>query len=321
MRKVAYVAEDYGPRATLEPLAAALPGSWLGEDFASAMREQRIELLVCGTSDTAAGRQVEAAARRAACQLGVPIVVIEDFPGNYPEVPGGGPRLLFVESEFAASLARRTANDGSLPIHVCPSMRYDVLRRQLHELRAKSGSRNAALWIGQPETRDSFVTLERLLPALATRGTSLWFRAHPRDEGYAHGAYRGLLDSAGLLVEDVSSRPLAELFARRPALVVTQFSSVAIEAGFWGICAVNALFADVGARALAAKKGYAVPPWCEQGAAFLILREADVEKVLDTALGSMEARAQVLQCFDRYFSVHEEGGQRLINVLYNHGFL
>lgn len=38
MRKVAYVAEDQAPRATPEPLAAALPGSWLTEASARALR-------------------------------------------------------------------------------------------------------------------------------------------------------------------------------------------------------------------------------------------------------------------------------------------
>jgi hypothetical protein len=319
---VAYVAADHGPRATLEALAAALPGLWLSEAGASALRAQGIDLLICGTSDTARGRALEADARVAANALGVPCVVVEDFPGNYYEVPEGRPRVLFVDSEIAAQLARAKCGDG-LSIEVCPAVRYDALRRRLGELRvrAESETRNAVLWIGQPETRDSHETLARLLPALAARGAALWLRAHPRDEGYARGAYRDLLDAAGLTVQDVTANPLSDVLKRRPALVATQFSSVAIEAGFWGICALNVLFADVGGATLAAKKGYAVPPWCEKGAAYLIVRQPDVDKVLDAALSSKESREQVMRAFDRYFRVHEEGSQRLINVLYNHGFL
>ena len=304
MRKVGYVAHDHGPRATLEALAARLPGS----------APETCDLLICGTSDTAAGRALEAAARRQARARGAAVVVVEDFPGNYAAVQDGAPELVFVESRFAAALA--TEKDASRRVEICPAVRYDALRRRLGELRqGLEDSKDAVLWIGQPETRDSLETLKRLLPALEGRGIAVWFRAHPRDEGYSAGAY------AGLEFEDLTARPLEECFARRPRLVITQFSSVAIEAGFWGICAVNALFADLGARTLMAKKGYAVPPWCEEGAAFPILHRSDVMQVLDRALGSREARARVLEAFDRVFQVREEGAQRLINVLYNHGLL
>lgn len=316
-RKVAYVAEDHGPKATLTPLKAILPGSWLSHECARAIHAQQIELLICGTSDTQTGRAVEAAARRAASELGVPAIVIEDFPGNYSDVIGGRPQLVFVESRFSASLVRRMAKDDHLPVYVCPSIRYDALRRQLGAIRIRRQStpQPVVLWIGQPDTADSLETLKRLQPAFAARGITIWFRAHPRDAGYRQGAYQGLP------LEDVTARPLDELFARHPALVATQFSSVAIEAGFWGLCALNVLFADLGGRTLARKKGYAVPPWCEEGAAFLIKNEADVDMILDGALGSPDARAQVGQCFDSYFRVHEEGSRQLMGVLEHHGFL
>jgi len=317
-RNAGYVAVDRGPELTLKALAARLPGRWLGTSASEV--EQRLvdfvqddlHLLVCGTSDTAAGRSVESAARRAARMCDIPVVVIEDFPGNYPVVAGGEPRVVFVESEFSARLVR--AKDSSPSVEVCPSVRYDALRRKLRHLR-RGETGDAVLWIGQPETRDSLETLKRLLPALGARGIPVWFRAHPRDAGYAGGAY------AGLPVEDLTARPLEECLARRPRLVITQFSSVAIEAGFWGIPSLNALFPALGAKTLAAKKGYAVPPWCDEGAAFRVLCEDDVQPVLDQALYSAEARASVLAAFDRYFSVREDGGQRLMNVLYNHGLL
>jgi hypothetical protein len=64
-----------------------------------------------------------------------------------------------------------------------------------------------------------------------------------------------------------------------------------------------------------------VPPWCEEGAAFLIVGEQDTSKVLDRALGSGDARNGAMQAFDRYFKVHEEGAPALINLLYNQGLL
>jgi hypothetical protein len=147
-------------------------------------------------------------------------------------------------------------------------MRYDDLRSRLHSLRSPSAEfANAVLWIGQPETEDSLTTLRRLVAALSGHGVRVWLRAHPRDPGHGRGAYTGL----GL--EDVSWLPLEECLARRPRLAVTQFSSAAIEAGFWGIPSLNVLFPDAGGRTLAAKKGYSIPPWCEEGAAFLISDE------------------------------------------------
>ena len=320
VRNAGYLAVDRGPELALKALAARLPGRWLESRAGEVDRwlddlgRSELRLLVCGTSDTDAGRSVESAARRAARKRGIPVVVIEDFPGNYFAVAGGEPRVVFVDSEFSARLAR--SKDRSPSIEISPSVRYDALRRKIAQIRHRAHeTEDAVLWIGQPETQDSLRTLRRLLPALEARGTSVWFRAHPRDPGYATGAYEGLR------FEDLTARSLDECLARRPRLVATQFSSVAIEAGFWGIPSLNVLFADVGGRRLAAKKGYSVPPWCEDGAAFLIVDPKDIDSVLDRALRSRAARHAVMQSFDRYFQVSTEGAPALIKLLYNQGLL
>jgi hypothetical protein len=305
MKKVAYVAADHGPRATLQALAAQLPGT--------DSLDSGTELLICGASDSAEGRAIEARARIAAKQRAVPCVVLEDFPGNYSIVRGGEPRLLLVDSGLAMRLAH--AKEGALNVQVVPAVRYDLLRRRLAALRRPSNGADAVLWIGQPETEDSLTTLRRLLQALSARSVRVWLRAHPRDTGYSDGAY------AGLDVEDVTSSALEDCLARRPRLVITQFSSVAIEAGFWGIPSLNVLFPDAGGRTLASRKGYSVPPWCDQGAAFLLVDAQDTDKVLDRALGSEDARNSVMQAFDGYFKVREEGAPVLINLLYNQGLL
>jgi hypothetical protein len=272
-----------------------------------------VELLVCGTSDTTKGRETEQAAQVAALALGIPTVVIEDFPGNFTPVRNRRPRLLCVESEFAAWLARRGLPE--LQIHVGPAIRYDALRRNLRALRNGTSFSPAVLWIGQPETAHALQTLRRLLPPLAARKVPVWFRAHPRDAGHAGGAY------ADLPLDDLTRLPLEDCLARRPRLIITQFSSVAIEAGFWGIPALNVLFPDAGGQLLAAKNGYSVPPWCEEGAAFHVVDPAGVDEVLDRALGSLQARADVMGAFERYFDVHRQGGPILINLLYNQGLL
>jgi hypothetical protein len=324
VRKVGYVAIDHGPRLALEALKSHIPGPWLkasGDDWTMDLRAQDVELLVCGTSDSAQGREAEAGAQSAAHALGTPTVVVEDFPGNFASMPATLPRLLCVESEFAAALARRKM--PALAVHVGPAIRYDALRRQLSALRLPDGKQaeNAVLWIGQPETADALRTLGALLPSLQARGSPFWFRSHPRDAGYAGGAYAEILDRSRQAAEDVTSISVDECLRRRPRLVITQFSSVAVEAGFWGIPSLNVLLPGAGGSRLAQKKGYSVPPWCEEGAAFLIARPDDVDKVLDRALESAEARSRVMQAFDRYFKVAEEGTPALINLLYNQGLL
>jgi hypothetical protein len=250
----------------------------------------------------------------AARNIRIPCAVLEDFAGNYWPMPGASPTLVWVESDFAGRLAR--AKDPSVRLWVGPNVRYDGLRRRLAQLRgAQAEFDDAILWIGQPEAEDSLITLRRLLPALSVHSIPVWLRAHPRDTGYSDGAY------AGLDVEDVTSSALEDCLARRPRLVITQFSSVAIEAGFWGIPSLNVLFPDAGGRTLASKKGYSVPPWCDQGAAFLLVDAQDTDKVLDRALGSEDARNSVMQAFDGYFKVREEGAPVLINLLYNQGLL
>jgi hypothetical protein len=317
---VAYCAADSGPRETLQTLAAHLPGPWL-ESFrdqaeaAAILESKAVALLVAGTSDSPAGVQREGQARRAANAGGLPCVVVEDYAGNYTDVPSAPPSTIIVDCEPAKGWARKKTPSPQTSIHVCPSIRYDPLRRRLAELRQPRTSANAVLWIGQPETEDALATLARVAPELRRRKVPLWFRAHPRDAGYKTGAYRDVLAGA----EDLTQVPLEACFSRAPRLVVTQFSSVAIEAGFWGIPALHAVFADVGGARLMAKKGYAVPPWCEAGAAFAVTDRARVAETLDLALSSEQSRNAVIAGFDDWFSVSEEVGPRLVKLLYNQG--
>lgn len=328
MRNIGYVAVDHGPSLTLQLLTSHLGGAWLDSNarepgaFIEQLQRKGIELLVCGTSDSPHGRMIEATARTASTRLAVPILVVEDFPGNFTPVADGNPRLLCVESSFAADLARQKLDDD-LSVHIGPSLRYDGLRSKLDALRS-SGCRageTAALWIGQPETGDALETLRVVTPALRAQDCALWFRAHPRDEGYRNGAYETLLSQSGVTVRDMTHSSLDDCLARRPRLVVTQFSSVGVEAGFWGIPSLNVLLPGAGGGRLLERKGYAVPPWCDGGAAFFVIAPLEVEEVLESAMRSERAREQIQKRFDDYFKVREEGAPGLINVLYNQGFM
>jgi hypothetical protein len=318
-------AGDHGPRLTVLPLVDALPAVDPGpvaasgtEDFwAGLILERRAAAIVCGTSDSLAGRALESAARRAAVAAGIPVAAIEDYPGNYYEVAGGRVTLLVVDSAFSARLARSRFGGDAPDILECAPIRYDPLRVRLGTLREKRGGprSGAVLWAGQPETDDAIATLDRVAPLVAGLGRRLLFRAHPRDEGYRAGAYARLFAAGRPPVDDVTAETLDASFARRPELVLTQFSSIAVEAGFRGIPALHVLYADIGERRLFAKKGYRIPPWCEAGAAFAIRDPRDAETALERALNDDALRARTLGRFDDYFQVGAPCAAALARVL------
>ena len=314
------VAADGGAVDALAPLAPLLGstledvrsdetadlGYWVGRIDATLA-----ELVVVGTSDSIRGRRIESAARRAARMRRLPLAAIEDFPGNYYDVCEGEVDLVLAESPPARERLLARPNAQALRVEVASPARYDVYRAHLQELRATTRERwtlaskthagPAVLWAGQPETDDALATLHALLPALVSLGAELRFKAHPRDAGYATGRYRDLLNAPD--VEDVTRLPTSTALAAAPALVVTQFSSLAIEAGFYGIPALFVLLPEAGGARLLKKKGYAVPPLCEAGAGALACTAAALAGALATMLGDEDYRARVLRCFDAYFEV------------------
>jgi len=138
----------------------------------------------------------------------------------------------------------------------------------------------------------------------------LLFRAHPRDVGYAAGAYRNFLASLGSACRDVSAAPLRPLMEEPLHLVITQYSSVATEAGFLGIPAAHILLPEAGGALLQAQKGYRVPMPCEAGAAFLV-NDTGSLGLLDTALRDASARRSVLARFGALYRVAEPQAARL----------
>jgi hypothetical protein len=262
----------------------------------------------CGTSDSAGGRAVEGAARRAAARAGIPAVAIEDFPGNYYDVPGGQVALLVVENEAVADFTRARLGAACPSIRTLSPARYDERRRDAPALRAALGARwqeagreRLLLWAGQPETRDCLRTLESLLPQARSRAMTVLFKAHPRDPGYRAGVYRELLVHHGTRWQYVTALAVPEALALAPDLVVTQFSSVAVEAGFHGIPSLSVLLADAGGARLLEKKGYAVPPYCTAGAAAFAHDERELSAALALLLDDRAQREKIIRCFDSYF--------------------
>jgi hypothetical protein len=333
VRPVILAAGDEGPQSTLRPLVDAIPcisvsSSGLTcptDDYWFALfQSQRARGLVCGASDSPAGRALEASARRAAVIAGIPVLVIEDFPGNYYEVPGGNADILVVESVSVMALTRSKFGGVCPQIKALSLARYDRLRRaapsHLSMLRDKRMAQDgpvSILWAGQPETNDCLVTLSALAPILAVRGFELLFKAHPRDAGYSAGAYHSLLAKSGITFRDVTHLAIEEVLLLAPRLVVTQFSSTAIEAGFFGIPGLNVLLPDAGGTRLLEKKGYQVPLHCVAGAAGHVTRDNELADALCRLIEDKNARENLMRCFDVYFSADELMLPRLVTLIEN----
>jgi hypothetical protein len=330
---IVLAAGDEGAQSALRPLAAAMP-SFMGcnrdsacsaDDYWHALfRLHRARGLVCGASDSPAGRALEASARRAASLARIPVVVIEDFPGNYHEVPGGPADLLVVESAPVVALTRSKFGSACPQTTALGQARYDPLRRAARLCRAVLCDQATApdrpvsvLWAGQPETRDCLLTLKVLIPILAARGFELLFKAHPRDAGYRTGAYDSLLADAGVTHRDVTHLTSEQALLLAPRLAITQFSSTAIEAGFAGIPGLNVLLPDAGGARLMEKKGYQIPPHCVAGAAAYVMHGDELAGALYRLIDEPAARENLVRCFDSYYCTDELMLPRLAALIEN----
>jgi len=308
VRQIALVAVDDGPRSTLEPLAShlarALPrfegGAAESEPYwLDAYARAGSRLVVVGTSNSAPGRRIESAARRAATRAGLPVAAIEDYPGNYFEVPDSTTRLLIVESAFSERVYR--ARPGTPPpMAIIPPARYDRWRGKARKIVVPRAP-YTVLWAGQPESNACVATLEWLLPRFAGLPVKLLLRAHPRDPAFGGRVYSELCAHAGIACLDTSTEPVEATLARQPDLVATQFSSVAVDAGFAGVPSLHVLLPHAGGGVLRRMKGYDIPAVCDAGAAFLATG-GPRDDPLSVALLDPQARARVMARFGALYA-------------------
>jgi len=325
-------AGDSGPRQTLRPLQDAFKAiindgqdiSWASERHWHAhIATHRPQGLICGTSDSPEGKAIEFSARRAATAAGLPIAAIEDFAGNYRDLPGCPTSLLLLESKTVVDRTRKKLGASCPPVLALSPARYDALRKQSAlrrpEIRRQWSTREriSVLWAGQPETADCLKTLENLLPNLVRHRLQLLFKAHPRDAGYLRGAYRDILGLQELSPLDLTAESIEETLMRAPRLVVTQFSSVAIDAGFYGIPSLNVLLPGAGGDRLIEKKGWAAPPHCLEGAALTVNATDFLPEQLEVILNDRVARDQIIHCFDAYFSTALPTTPALVEIIEN----
>jgi len=285
------------------------------------LKKHAVQAIIAGTSDGLPEDNIEEQAVVAARAKGIPLFVIEDFPGNYRHRPSAKLDGLFVEDETQ----REWHASCGVPrdrIYCASNPRYDGLRRVDRDtLRDKTraslqiGKQRVILWAGQPDEARSYEALERLLPSLAQKEVALLFKAHPRDRLYREGAYKSLLSSMGWY-RDVTSEPETIGLCCAADLVVTQFSSVGVEAGYLGTPALYVLFDDLGKAYLRRHKGYDIVPWVERGCAFVMDSKSEMDDVIETALFNDEARARVRKNFSRWYGTKPLGAQAVRTIIH-----
>ena len=282
------------------------------ENLENFLKCAQVQAIVRSSSEDVQERNVEDLATVAAGNLGIPVFVIEDFPGNYWFKPGQRLDGLFVEADSVATLhCARGVEPGA--IHSTGNPRYDSLMRldtgpirQTTRQALGLSQETTMLWAGQPDGDNSYRALERILSRFSSPNTVLLFRAHPRDSAYNAGKYARLMQNTSPRVLDVSSYPdVIDLYCASD-LVITQFSSAGVEASYLGVPALFVLFDDLGKEYLRSFKGYDSLPWCEEGCSFLIEREDDVPNVLQEALFNTASRKQVRAEFQRRFGADRD---------------
>ena len=349
--KILFAAAHRGPYLTIEPLEAELKDQQIcylvdgvsktgrteqglsfidmdrvNKDWGSVEQfilDENILAVVRSTSGGVIEEDVEFLASKAAKQVGIPVIVIEDFPGNYRQKAEERLDYLFVEDESLIEFhSSRGIDRGS--IYSCGNPRYAKLnhvdavatRQKVRRQLGLSETNRVLLWAGQPDGTDSHLALQRLLPILDGSHVTLLFRAHPRDRFYIDGGYGELLSGSPARswnIADVSTFPDPIGLYCSSDLVVTQFSSAAVEASYLGIPALFVLFEDLGKRYLREWKGYDRLPWCSGGSAFLIEEEQQIDEVLNQALFDGPSRQAVIDNFKQRFSAKTDGSRSITN--------
>lgn len=288
------------------------------------LSQDRWRGLLIATSTSIEGRQAEQILCVLAYARRLKLATVEDYPGNFQPVPGAKTNLLIVESMDAKVHAIERWGSECLEIAIIPPIRYDKYRRRINEMRLlsecgrqkiRSDTTGAVLWIGQPETEDCFRTLEAMLPTINALHLTLLFKAHPRDRGYVTGAYSPLFQKIYLPVRDVTNLPLDEIVPMGLDLVLTQYSSMAIDAGFWGVPSLNVLLPDLGGKRLKETKGYSIPLHCAAGGAYVVTDAKSLRAIFTEAMSDVDSRRRIIKGFDEYFCAEGVVGEAFGNLL------
>jgi len=328
--KIFKYACDGGPKQVIASLVGndevIITGLEPGDDvcadkWQSYLTDKKYSGVVVGTSRSDNGRKAESSLRIAATSLGLPVMLIEDYPGNYYHVEKANTDLLVVDSQFSIDVYKRKLNDLLPPCWICSPVRYDQYRhpgnKKISAVPVVASGNDGVniLWVGQTETNVNADTLQRLCGTLTSYQVCVLLKAHPRDPGHHGGVYQRLLQDHGVEYIDVTGLSLADCLAYKPVLCMTLFSSLAVEAGFYGIPAVHLLYEDIGYQRLLDIKGYGAPPWCIAGASFLVTDASQQDEIIRTALFDDAERNRVMSNFSHYFGSNETVHDRLVQKI------
>ena len=171
------------------------------------------------------------------------------------------------------------------------------------------------MWSGQPDDTHSFRTLSRVLKHYNNQEASILFRAHPQDTLYHAGYYDSLLTTSHINIIDVSNYDsIVELYCVSD-IVMTQFSSTAVEASHIGIPAVYVLFSDIGKPYLKQLKGYDTIPYTLNECSFSIEAEEDIQPILDKAIYDQTYRDEVIDNFNNQYGNLLDGLKCIIDTI------
>ena len=286
-------------------------------------RAESVRAVVIGTSDGVPDGNVEERAMEAATAAGVFVFVVEDFPGNYRHRADRRLDGLFIEDDLMRDVHGSRGVPGER-IYCTGNPRYDALKAvDARELRAKTRGtlgvkqEKVVLWAGQPDGDNSYRTLERLLPHLPKQEMRLLFKAHPRDTAYQQGRYGRLLSGLSS-VRDVTSEKDTSGLCCAADLVVTQFSSVGVEASYLGTPTLYVLFDDLGKAYLRQHKGYDCVPWAKRDAAFLLdssCSSVGLHAIIRASLFDEAARQRIRDNFAAFYGSRPPGTQAVAAVI------
>jgi hypothetical protein len=272
--------------------------------------------VITGTSRTQAGLSSESFCREAANQMGLIVVAIEDYPGNFPINQSSQIDLLVVESDLVCQYWKRQIGFSSKKIILGANIRYQNTRTLVQKQslsRVLNAKGNYLLWIGQPETSTCFKTLTLILPKIKSLGLRLLFKAHPQDVGYQLGEYGKLFDSYEC-IEDITSCVLQEIELRNVVAVLTHFSSFAIEIGFFGVPLIHVLLPNVGGRLFKNHNRYDVPFIVQAGGSIVMSDPKDLDLLHRLTYPNLQI-TEVLYNFSKYYQVNDFHVSQFIDQL------
>lgn len=231
---------DHGAKLCLEPISNAW-GIPLTENLPF-VNEFGPSVLILGTSTSSYGNAQDEAACRWASLSGIPVIVIEDFPGNGSLLIQAAAKIdkLVVESDFSVRHYQKLGFPNQKLV-VLPPLRYDLYRGFFRNKLQDSKRFRAVLWAGQPESFLTKSVLGWMAPWLKQHGFTVYFRAHPRDHSYKTGFWHKWLEQRKLRWVDCTSWDEVQLWDAPIRFVATAFSSLAITASFHGIPAIFVL--------------------------------------------------------------------------------